>query len=433
MMPQSDFMVVAAIRPGHEGAFRQLLASMNTRPGVVDRHNPVVPFADFDRLHFARLLLLEDQTLADITAYGLPAGDYPLQVAFLGDCDGEAESFVEDLVRRAGDGLRQLFSHCEGFDSNTDLRSWMRMHEHAPSTRYVNFVGRSVMRAREEAKLREAISNHLDFNRAALSRGSAEQARQGVKSFVESELNAGRLKLTPIPPTPVGWLLKKWLNLLIVPLLLLLMLPLLVVASPFLIYQLRRREQSDQVIAPRPDSAHANRLADIEDHEVTNQFTAMGALKPGRFRLWLLRFLLWIINYSARHIYNHGRLARVSTIHFARWVFIDDKHRLVFCSNYDGSLEAYMDDFINKVAFGLNLVFSNGIGYPRTDWLLKGGAKDEQTFKHVLRRHQVPTEVWYNAHSGWTAVELHRNSVIRQGLEKGQMNEQEAREWLGLI
>ena len=31
-------------------------------------------------------------------------------------------------------------------------------------------------------------------------------------------------------------------------------------------------------------------------------------------------------------------------------MFLDDKQRLIFISNYDGSLESYMDDFIDKVA-----------------------------------------------------------------------------------
>ncbi len=96
----------------------------------------------------------------------------------------------------------------------------------------------------------------------------------------------------------------------------------------------------------------------------------MGSLKPGLFRRWTLIFFLWLINYTTRHIFNRGRLARVTTIHFARWVFLDDSKRLLFASNYDGSLESYMDDFINKVAFGLNVVFGNGIGYPTTNWLI---------------------------------------------------------------
>jgi len=92
-----------------------------------------------------------------------------------------------------------------------------------------------------------------------------------------------------------------------------------------------------------------------------------------------------------------------------------------------------MDDFINKVGFGLNVVFCNGIGYPRTRWLLADGAKDEQNFKFFLRRHELPTEVWYNAHPSITAVELERNSRIRRGLEADVLSEDAAREWLQLL
>ena len=92
-----------------------------------------------------------------------------------------------------------------------------------------------------------------------------------------------------------------------------------------------------------------------------------------------------------------------------------------------------MDDFINKVGFGLNVVFGNGIGYPRTRWLLLDGAKNEQKFKYVLRRHELATEVWYNAHPGLTALDRHRNTLIREGLEKSSLSNAEAQQWLQLI
>jgi len=92
-----------------------------------------------------------------------------------------------------------------------------------------------------------------------------------------------------------------------------------------------------------------------------------------------------------------------------------------------------MDDFINKVFFGLNVVFSNGIGYPRTRWLILDGARDEQTFKNYLRRHQMPTQVWYNAYPGLTAHDKHRNALIRGGLENESMTDSEIQEWLGLL
>ena len=140
-----------------------------------------------------------------------------------------------------------------------------------------------------------------------------------------------------------------------------------------------------------------------------------------------------LLNYSARHVYRRGYLTRVRTIHFARWVFLDDRKRLFFASNYDGSLESYMDDFINKVSWGINLVFSNGVGYPSTDWLIHRGARDEQAYKRVLHRHQLPTDVWYKAYPGLTVVDLERNTRIRQGIERRNMTDTEAREWLRLL
>jgi hypothetical protein len=123
----------------------------------------------------------------------------------------------------------------------------------------------------------------------------------------------------------------------------------------------------------------------------------------------------------------------VPTIHFARWAFIDGKKRLLFASNYDSSLSTYMDDFINKAGFGLNLVFSNGIGYPTSRWLVLDGAKDEQKFKYFLRRHELPTNVWYKAYPGLTAFDLKRNTLIRQGIERANLSGAELQQWVALL
>jgi len=106
---------------------------------------------------------------------------------------------------------------------------------------------------------------------------------------------------------------------------------------------------------------------------------------------------------------------------------------VLFASNYDGSHEAYMDDFINKVAWGLNLVFSNGFGWPRTDWLIKVGARRELPFKYYQRGHQLPTQVWYKAYPGLTLSDLERNRRIREGFERVGMSDAEALAWLRLL
>jgi hypothetical protein len=433
MTPQSSFAVVAALEDGRESELRALLASMNRRPGVADPDNSLVPFGRFDRLHFARLTVLDDQTAKDIAEHGVTPASHPVALAFMGDCDGPADDFLADLAARAGPGLRRIFSHCQGGPAAGDLLQWIKARDHPPAAHYVNWVGRTVRQIREESALRQALEAYLDANAAALAGRAPAQIGDDLRAFVARERQAGRLTLTAAAPTPRGWRLRSLLHAVGVPLALLLALPFLLLYLPFFALALRRRERADPEIAPRPDPEHLARLADLEDHDVTNQVGIMGSLKPGWFRRTTLVFMFWLVSYTVRHVYSRGFLGRANTIHFARWTFLDNKRRLLFVSNYDGSLESYTDDFINKVAFGLNVVFGNAVGYPRTRWLIFGGAKAEQKFKYFIRRHELPTEVWYNAHPGLTAFELLRNSRIRAGLEQPSMTDDEAREWLRLL
>jgi hypothetical protein len=426
MTPQSNFMVAAPIAPGQEAGLRAVLATMNSSPGVVDPNNPLVPFARFDRLHVARFVILNDETLGDdLRQYGETLVNLPVWLVFLGDCDGPAETMLAEFVAQAGTGLAMIFEHCEGFDRHGDLLAWMQAHSANPAAQYVNWVGRTVQQIREEAALRAALCERLQG-------GSAESALEIHRRLAASVRQLGPA-LTPPAPTPLPWLANRIGNLIGVPIALIALLPFFILYAPCFLWELRRRESSDAVIAPQPTPEHVSALSVLEDHDVTNQFSAFGSVKPGWFRLSTLIFIFWVLNFSTRQIYTRGRLARVGTIHFARWVFMDNRRRLLFASNYDGSLDSYMDDFINKVAYGLNLVFSNGIGYPRTKFMLSGGAKEEMTFKYYLRRHQVPTQVWYKAYPGLSTADLARNTQIHEGLENQTMTEAEARRWLALI
>jgi hypothetical protein len=434
MMPQANLFVAAPLRMDRATELRSLLASMNVVPGRVNPHNPIVPFGQFDRLHFARFVILHDQTLDDIhTAYGLPRQDFPQMLAFIADFDGNADDFRAELERRASDGLQRIFCYCEGFTPGSDLTRWMKDREQPPATTYVNWVGRSVRHIREDDALRLALQAHLQNNAPLFAGKSPRQLQQLLKGFVASEIADGRIKLTEEEPTPFGWQLRRLLHLVGVLLILLALSPLLLLYLPVFAYQLRRREKSDMEISPRPGPDHEAALAQLEDYDVTNQFSAMGSIKPGLFRRWTLTFLLWLLNYTARHIYVRGHLARVPTIHFARWVFLNNKKRVLFASNYDGSLDSYMDDFINKVGWGLNLVFSNGIGYPTSKWLVLEGSKDEQKFKYFLRRHEMPTQVWYKAYPGLSAFDLKRNSLIREGIDRTDMTKTELVQWVALL
>jgi hypothetical protein len=284
----------------------------------------------------------------------------------------------------------------------------------------------------EERLLQRALSARVSRDATEPGR-SAEQTRRTLRAFVDGEVAAGRLALTPPEPTPLAWQIARIAHLIAVPLVGILTLPVILVLLPFVVATLRRREHTDPEIHPRPDPHALQLLRQLEDHDVTNQFSALGSVKPGRFRRWLVTLVLIPTNYACRHVFTRGHLGRVQTIHFARWVFIDNKARMIFASNYDGGHEAYMDDFVNKVAFGLNLTFSHGIGWPRTDWLIKRGARHEERFKRFQRRHQIPSQVWYKAYPGLTLTDLSRNQRIRAGLERSTMTDAQATTWLRLL
>jgi len=430
MTAQSSLMVAAPIGREAVDPLKFLLSGMNAAPGQADAANPLLPFARFENLHYSRLLVLDDQTLDDITLYGLPRAEYPVYLAFLADFDGDKQQFLADLVRIAGDGLRRIFSFCQGFSAGADLAQWIRDHDLPIAVSYVNWPGRTVREIREEADLRQAVAGYLRQLPGACESSSAVALWNRARDFVEDEKSAGRLLLTPLRPQSIGARLANAADFLGGGFLILLT---GLAIAPLVLFIIRPAEKTDPVFAPVPDRAYAESLALLEDYEFTNQFSAMGSVKPGFARRSVLRYVLWLIQWTARHIYTKGRLARVRSIHFARWVFLDNYRRILFASNYDGSLESYMDDFINKVFFGLNVVFSAGIGYPSTSWLLGDGAWDEQKFEYFLRRHQLPSQVWYDAYPSLTAIEQERNSRVRQGLECPSISEEAARQWLQLL
>jgi hypothetical protein len=432
MTPQDHFLVVAPIRAGQESPLRALLHSMNAEPGLADPGNLIVPFARFERLHFVRLMLLDDALQADLRIHGEEPRRLPTCLAFMGDCDGPAGTMLADLAERAGPGLSRIFGHCEGFTRSADLLAWMRARTRPSAASFVNWVGRSVRQIGEESALQRALAARVP-RRPLAAPGDAERVRRELAAWIATEIGAGRLALTPEPPTPLGWRIEKLAHALAVPLVAIVALPFLIVAAPFLAWLLRRRETEDPEFCPRPLAADLETLQELEDRGITNQYTAIGAVKPGRFRRWLLTVLLVLTDYACKQIFTRGFLARVQTIHFAHWFFFDDKTRVVFLSNYDGSHQGYMDDFINKVGWGLNLLFSNGVGWPRTRWLVHGGSRIEQKFKYYQRRHQLPTQVWYKAYPGLALVELKRNHRIREGLEQATMSDAQALAWLRLL
>lgn len=450
LIDQGSLNIVAPVPRNRVTALEALLESMGTDPG----RNPVLPFERFPTIHFARLVLFPETT--DHRGNAIPS-----TLVLATNFDGGIREHLDELVRTGGSGLDRIFGHCDGYPgpdggSETARLRFLEAHRVRTHALFVNTRGRTVQQVARERSLNEAIQHFLSSRE--LSGRSDRAAVDAIKDFVGQ---SSELKWALEPPESafafrlvrtarlVGFALVAIAliaTLFVLPLLDFVYRPLMQgfpfwsVLSPlpwiglllFLLI-LRLHELGNAPDNFRPPNARLRDNESVEDLGTHNQLSAIGFLQPGVFRRVAIRIVLWLINFSTENLFYRGHLAGVNTIHFARWVMLD-RGRVYFFSNYDGSLESYNDDFVDLVPYGLNLVFSHAQGWPRTRFLIFGGARDEQAFKFHLRDHQTRTHLWYEAppYEGLTAVNIDRNTRVREGLGR-ELSDAEAREWLKLL
>ncbi|SFI72920.1 hypothetical protein SAMN05421835_101594 [Amycolatopsis sacchari] len=407
---QVALTIRARLRRGREaevpGLLEQLRKSVELDGG---------PFRELAGVHFARVFLL-------------PAEDNgPPTLMYLAEVDTPVGAHLRDLASAPNDSLPSLLAMCEDHPDNGSVQDrvrWLAQRRIPAASAYVHHVGRSLARIQDEARLRERIEDFLD--EGDWSGADEREVHRAVRAFV-----AGRPELSwalrPPEAPSAAFRAREAVHRVVVPA----AVPLLLPALPVWALLIRRLEARDTPEIGRVSPERLAELTQQEDLSTQNPFTAAGTVKPGLVRAVTLRTVLFGLDYFNRHVYARGGLAGVRTIHFARWVYVDRGRRLVFASNYDGSLESYMDEFIDKLAPGLNAVFSNGVGYPATRWLVGGGARDEQAFKDYLRAHQLPS-VWYSAYRDLSARNIDDNSKIREGLSR-DLGAAEARSWLALL
>ena len=185
---------------------------------------------------------------------------------------------------------------------------------------------------------------------------------------------------------------------------------------------LRRREGRERV---DPRSAPLDHLRDLWEAEgrgghAQTHITTVSTMKASLLRRLTFALSLHVIASFARLWFRPGFLTDFATIHYARWIRVRGTDQLVFQSNYDGSWESYLEDFITKVHGGQTLVWSNAEGFPATRWLFLDGARDGDRFKRWVRRQQIATPFWYARFPRLTLPQIHRNALIRDGLARAR-------------
>jgi hypothetical protein len=426
MTHQAALTVSAKIKPGETENLKDLLRNVGADIGK----NEIFPFAQLSNVHFARFVVLDEAK--DIRNESIRPS-----LVFASNVDAPLEGHLTELVTHNGEGLDRIYSHCEGYPepgqrTPSSRLNYLQAHAVPSQAFYVNTIGRTVEQVHLEVQLRDSLEGFLDRQQAEHGRSGwdARRVRAAIQSFIKGQPDL-RWAERPAEGLAFGWRLKERIRFFLTLLGLLVLIPVFLLVLPIWLVLLRYHEKKDAAQQSHLQLSYQTRgtLALHEDHLVQNQFSAVGNVKPGWFRAVTVRGLLSALNFSFRHYFNRGILAGVDTIHFAQWIMIDEGRRILFLSNYDGSLESYMDDFINKVAWGLNAVFSNGLGYPETHWLVLEGANDEQAFKAFLQKHQIPTQAWYTAYGWLTARNIDNNAKVRAGLH-GEKEERDAEMWL---
>lgn len=195
-----------------------------------------------------------------------------------------------------------------------------------------------------------------------------------------------------------------------------------------------RQEARDWLSDRAPDHAE---LAAMARHENApghsqNHMLSHTVMKPGRIRQLTIRLAFLAVAKLTALNPRAGHLGDIGTIHFARWVTLPGTRDLLFFSNFGGSWESYLEDFINKANEGLTAVWSNTVGFPRSRNLFQGGATDGERFKRYARASMVHTAFWYSAYPGLTTANIRSNQRMRRGISVA-MTQADAVEWLSLF
>jgi Dyp-type peroxidase family len=204
-----------------------------------------------------------------------------------------------------------------------------------------------------------------------------------------------------------------------------------------LVWRLRRLETKDAPNDADPDPMLLAELLRREDRPPNkqNHMISVTTISPHLFRRFIsLPAGLYAAGLSVRAgMFKLGFLADLGTIHFLQWSCVPRTGKFVFVSDYDGSWQSYLEDAITLLATGATGIWSNTLGFPRTNWLFFDGAADGDRFKRFVRRTMIPPRFWYSAYPHLTTTDIRANAAIRSGLTAASLTPTQAEAWLKLF
>jgi hypothetical protein len=419
------------------------------------KNNKTIQFATLKRLHYCCLIVIEDEEPPSGVAKAPPV------LVFEANIDGTPKEFLIDLIQQYPDFIHKVYSCCAGYSKdgktplNDELLAFLLANDRGANAFYIGYPGQSREILEYQVSLRATIETFIDANRPKLIKLSPDEIKKSIVEHLEKNIPDYKTKKpnSPSTLTKFGQKMAPYLNRVILGALVAVLTIVFMLTGEIGLYfvlgmiglflaVLLLKESTDKQDNRLQwvDSVYKNKLQGVENRQPQNHLSSIIYVKPGKFRLMTLTAVLFFINLIAKIFATEGNLSGIVTIHFARWVILPGKQpnartRLLFFSNYDGSWENYLGEFIDHAAVGLTAVWSNTQsnanpgGFPNTKLLgavfdenkkwtsiFPAGARDEQRFKAFARNSQRPELIWYCAYTDLSVKNIGNNMKIHEGL-----------------
>jgi len=445
-LPQVAVTTIVPLRP--EIAVAEMQARLED---LASRHR--LAFAALGNVHFARWVVVGKTGRA--------------WIAYQSDVDGEVQNHLHDLATRLGHLIDAVYADAVGYPAPTARHAGARERFLASihvgyEALHIGHPGIDIATVRNDVEVRRALGAILDEDaraggvlRRLPSRAAHDEVvrrlrrrhpelwlgpiedgviRRGQpKAFIAVAIFGAviALVLAGDPPGPAHWwwtpafVLGGALGALL--LLALVVVVVLLVLKQILPRVVAREEAggSTTLRRQRPErqggDGQMERIFASEKPSGQNALTHIAVPKKAPFRWFLARAVFFVVELVARIEYVNGALGNITSIHFARWLWIDGGDSLLFFSNYDGTWESYLGEFTDKQATWLSAVWSNCEGFPPTEGLFEptSGAGQEEHFKLWTRDNEVLTPFWYAAYPTLAVRTVLDNAAIRASLYEG--------------
>lgn len=404
MTPQC-LTVLAPIRPGQEDRLRDVLRAIGDDiTGTRMAATPGRPHIDFLRsrhIHFARFAILNDPD----------RGPGRVRLLFASVYDGTLDAHLNELVAITSD-MHAIWAACEAYPGLAGFPAFVRAHAHEADAFYIAFRDETAESIKSAIALRQRLQDDQDSDPATAATGSTRRATdpgsvdvlawliraapivvdlvRALARFGVRNVYFATRQITASLDRYAVFRLFNWITLNR-------MAPL---QSPYSSVALDDRSAIGP-LAPGdevPSDATSVAPAFREDAVTQNQLTVVTVVDPAGVDR--LRAVLAAVDSYSKRLAPAGSLIGISTIHFVRWLLIDDGRRLMLVSDYDGSWESYIDEFAEMILSGLDAIWGTSYGRP------PDGARDIPAFKRFLRSHQVPSDIFFAAYPDETVLNI---------------------------